>query len=209
MVLLLVLMTLVVIFAIEATVYVHQRTQAKTLATGELTSSVYFHPGHTWISFQPNGEVKIGIDKFLREILGNFDEVIVPSKGRRIKQNQPLFTIIKNGKAVHFVSPIDGVVISHNSSMEDGKKSEYIRDHMLTFRPTNIRTNLRKMKNYQESEGWFRQEFARFVDFASVHMNPSGLGLTMADGGKYKKGIVEHMDTLVLESFNKEFLSAS
>jgi len=178
---------------------------AKTLAAGGLSKSVYFHPGHTWASFQPNGVAKIGLDRFLRDFLGKFEEIIVPSVGRRIKQGQPIFTIVSGGKQVHVVSPLDGVVVDANLNPADGL--EYKADHMLTIRPTRIDADLRSMKGYEEAENWLVLEYARFKDFIACNMNPfKGMGVTLADGGFHVDGILEKMDKETLETFNEEFL---
>lgn len=208
MVLLLVLLTLAVFAAVATQRYYTQKTTAKSLASGGLTSSVYFHPGHSWVNFQSTGRAKIGIDRFLREVLGEFDEIIVPSNGRVIKQGQPVLTFISSGKQVDVVSPIDGVVVDANLSPADNIR--YETDYVLTVRPTKIKSNLRTMTMYCDAEGWFALEYARLRDFVVSCMNPfKGMGITMADGGHFNENvstILAKMDKSTLRTFNTEFL---
>jgi hypothetical protein len=208
MVLLLVLLTLVVFAVVAIQMRQHQKATAKSLASGGLTSSLYFHPGHSWVNFQPTGIAKIGIDRFLRDLVGQFDEIIVPSKGRVFRQGQPILTIVSKGKQLHIPSPIDGVVVDSNLSPSDGIK--YETDHMITIRPTRIKANLLAMTNYVGSEGWLALEYERLRDFVASYMNPfKGMGITMADGGQFNKNlyeVLEKMDKPTLRTFNTEFL---
>jgi len=208
MVLLLVLLTLVVFAAVAAQRYYTQKATAKSLASGGLATSVYFHPGHSWVNFQPTGKAKIGVDRFLRDILGKFDEIIVPSNGRTVKQGQPILTFVSNGKQVHVVSPIDGVVVDANTAPADGFR--YETDYVLTIRPTKIKSNLRKMTNFIASEGWLASEYEQLRDFVAFSMNPfKGMGVTMADGGHFNENVsvlLAKMDKPTLKAFNAEFL---
>jgi glycine cleavage system H lipoate-binding protein len=205
MVLILIITTLAMIGIVATYKTMYQKTRAKNLASGGVVSGVYFHPGHTWVRFTEDGGARIGIDQFLRNVLGEFEEIIVPSSGRRIKQGEPLLTVVKGGKQAHLSSPIDCVIIDNNHSMEDGLR--YENDYVLSVKPTRIDYNLPKMKNYVESEDWFCREYARFKDFITTKMFPMGkVGLTMADGGFHVDGVFEKMDEATLKSFNQEFL---
>jgi hypothetical protein len=200
---------MLVVFAAVATQrYYTQKTTAKSLASGGLASSLYFHPGHTWVNFQPTGFAKIGIDRFLREFLGKFEEVILPSAGRFIRQGDHLFTVVRGDKQLHIASPIDGVVSEANLS-PDGSK-EYSGDYLLVMRPTKIVPNLRVMTNYVESEGWLALEYEKLRDFVACFMNPfKGMGVTMADGGHFNEqfsSVLPKLDKQTLKFFNKEFL---
>jgi glycine cleavage system H lipoate-binding protein len=200
MVLVLVFATLMIIATVGAFHYFREKAHVRLLAT----NGAYFHKGHAWVNFQESGLAKIGIDKFLRNVLGKFDEILVPSKGRVFKQGQVLMTISREGKDVNIVSPIDGVVVGTNFKPSDEKAFE--NDHLLVIRPTHSYNNIASMKESKEAELWIKSEFVRFKDFVVAHMTPSEVGLTMADGGKHVDEIITHMDKATLKVFNEEFL---
>jgi len=207
MVLLLVVATLLVILGVGAYLVTRQKRLARALAADETTGGIYFHPGHTWASFQPTGMAKVGIDRFLREILGGFEDVSLPSAGRSVKQGQVLLTLNKGNRQVHVVSPLDGVVCAANHRTAEEAEFSYKDDYLLLVRPTRLKENMAQMKGYREADGWLRAEFARFRDFITFRMgNLAEVGATLADGGEHMEGIVEKMDEATLKAFTEAFL---
>jgi glycine cleavage system H lipoate-binding protein len=207
MVLLLAVATLIVILGIGAYLVTREKRLARALAADESTGGIYFHPGHTWASFLPTGMAKVGIDRFLREVLGRFEDVLLPSAGRSVKQGQVVLTLIKGGRQVHVVSPLDGVVCATNPRSAEGPEFSFKDDYLLLVRPTRLKENMAQMKGYREADGWFRAELARFKDFITFRMgNLAEVGATLADGGEHMEGIVEKMDEATLKAFTEAFL---
>jgi len=208
MVLLLAILTLTVLVGIGIYLGWRQRRIAQTLAYEKRTEGLYFHPGHLWASFQPTGIAKVGIDRFLRGILGRIEDVILPSSGRYIKQGQVILTVAgQGGRQLHLVSPLDGVVCATNPHPTQGEEISYRNDYLLLIRPTGLSTNLARMKGANEAEGWFRSEIARFKDFITLRMGTlQEVGATLADGGSHTDGIVEKMDEATLKAFTESFL---
>lgn len=208
MVLLLAILTLTVLVGIGIYLGWRQRRIAQTLAYEKRTEGLYFHPGHLWASFQPTGIAKVGIDRFLRDILGRIEEVILPSAGRYVKQGQVILTVSgKGGRQVHLVSPLDGVVCATNPHSAGADDISYKNDYLLLIRPTGLSADLARMKGAQDAEGWFRAELGRFKDFITLRMgNLQEVGATLADGGSHTEGIIEKMDEATVKAFTESFL---
>jgi glycine cleavage system H lipoate-binding protein len=208
MVALLAVLTLAMFVGIGIYMGWRQRRMARTLAYEKVREGLYFHPGHVWASFQPTGIAKVGIDRFLRGILGRVEEVILPSAGRYVKQGQVVMTVSgSGGRQVHLVSPLDGVVCATNPHPAEGGEISYRNDYLLLIRPTGLSENLSRMKGAEEAEGWFRTELARFKDFITCRMgNLQEVGATLADGGSHTEGIIEKMDEATLTAFTESFL---
>jgi glycine cleavage system H lipoate-binding protein len=207
MVLLLSVTTLVVFVGVGVYMTSRQKSLARALAADEATGGVWFHPGHMWAAFQPDGVAKVGIDRFLRGVLGRIDDVILPSEGRSVKQGQLLLTVVHGGRQLHLVSPLDGVVRATNPLRAQGMESSYKDDYLVVIRPTRLKANMEQMKGYREEDGWFRSELARFKDFATLRMGTlQEVGATLADGGVHADGIVEKMDEATIKAFTEMFL---
>ncbi len=210
MVLLLAILTLALFVGIGIYMGWRQRRKAQALAAdqGQGMDGLYFHPGHVWANFQPTGIAKVGIDRFLRGVLGRIEEVILPSTGRYVKQGQVIMTVSgKGGRQVHLVSPLDGVVCAANPRPPEGDEVSYRNDYLLLIRPTGVSANLSRMKGAREADGWFRAEFARFKEFITLRMgNLQEVGATLADGGEHVEGIFEKMDEATLKAFTESFL---
>ncbi len=46
----------------------------------------FISPEHTWVNIEMNGTVRIGIDDFVRKIIGKFDQVNLPEVGKNISK---------------------------------------------------------------------------------------------------------------------------
>lgn len=175
-----------------------QADMARKLAA-EAGGNVWYHPGHMWADFQADGLAKVGIDKFLRGVLGHIDGVSLPSEGRRVKQGQPLVTVTHGARQVCLVSPLDGEVRSVNPGGKD--------DCLVVLRPTRLKENMARMKGYTEGDGWIRSELDRFKDFITLRMGTlQEVGATLADGGAHVEGIVGKMDEPTFREFTEKFL---
>ncbi|MBE0569745.1 MAG: hypothetical protein IH576_03805 [Deltaproteobacteria bacterium] len=206
MVLLLTVTTLAIFVGGGVYMMTRQKGLARALAADDATGGIWFHPGHMWASFQPDGLARIGIDRFLRGILGHYDDVILPSEGRSVKQGQVLLTVTRGGRQVHLVSPLDGVVCATDNALAKAPNIHY-NGALLVIRPTRLKENMAKMLGALEAEGWFRSELGRFKDFITLRMgNLQEVGATLADGGIHTDGLVEKMDEGTLKAFTESFL---
>ena len=208
MVALLAILTLALLVGIGVYMGWRQGRMARTLADDKVAEGLYFHPGHVWASFQPTGIAKVGIDRFLRGILGRIEDAILPSAGRYVKQGQVVMTVTgKGGRQVHLVSPLDGVVCATNPAPGEGDGASFEADYLLLVRPTGLTANLARMRGAEEAEGWLRAELARFKDFLTLRVgNVAEVGATLADGGSHTEGIIEKMDEATVKAFTESFL---
>jgi glycine cleavage system H lipoate-binding protein len=208
MVALLAVLTLALFVGIGIYLGWRQRGMARTLAEDKGTEGLYFHPGHMWARFEPTGMAKVGIDRFLRGILGGIEDVILPSSGRYVKQGQVIMTVAgRGGRQVHLISPLEGVVCAANPHPAEGEENAYKHDYLLLIRPTGLSADLARMTGAAEAEGWFRAELARFKDFITFRMGTlQEVGATLADGGSHTEGIIEKMDEETLKAFTESFL---
>lgn len=199
MVLILSVTTLVIFAGIGLYMRSQQKGMARKLAS-EAGGNVWYHPGHMWANFQDDGLAKVGIDKFLRDVLGRIDDVTLPSEGRRVKQGQPFLSVTHDGREVSLVSPLDGEVRSVNPA---GKDDGYL----VVLRPTHLKANMKRMKGHGEAGGWINSELQRFKDFITLRMGTlQEVGVTLADGGVHTEGIVGKMDEATFKDFTEKFL---
>ena len=84
-----------------------------------LPAGYYLHPGHTWVSIQEDGEVRIGIDDFAWQMLGfpDPDTIRFPLVGKAVCQGQAALTVRKKDVRAVFPSPVTGVVTAVNAAV--------------------------------------------------------------------------------------------
>ena len=175
-----------------------------------LPGGVFLHPGHTWAHLELTGEARVGIDDFIRMIMGKVDGVLLPRKGSSVQQGGKLLTLVKGKRQMDVASPLDGVVQVVNDyvalSPERITRDPYQAGWILEIRPTKLLKNIRRLRVGAEASQWFEKELERFSEFIDRNMErPAEVGVTARDGGLYLTGIVEEMDDALFEKLTRTF----
>ena len=58
-----------------------------------IPGGAFISEGHCWLTLEPDGKVKIGIDDFAKKVLGKIDHIEYPNLGMSVKAGQSLFSI--------------------------------------------------------------------------------------------------------------------
>lgn len=176
-----------------------------------LPGGVFLHGGHTWAHLELSGEVKIGMDAFARGILGRIDRLELPAWGQTVRQGEPAFAVLQDGKRIDLVSPVDGVVCAVNEEAGPdpaGARGEPYREGwILAVRPSNLIQNLKRLRIAADASAWLEKELRDFSEFLSLYRpRPQGVGVTLPDGGVQAAGVVESMDGEILQMVIRRFL---
>ncbi len=217
MVFLLVLLTIVVVILFQLLLEngkgIHAAAPARAnAATDTSPGHLFVHDGHTWARLDTSGEAKVGIDHFLMKIIGGADSVSLPASGRSVRQGERVFSILRGGKEIGLVSPIEGVIASVNEkadlNAEAARKEPYKEAWLFTIKPKNLSGSLRNVRSIESASGWFDGEIRRFSSFL-VANSPyfAGVGATMQDGGTYPAGIIDQMNEEQVRVFESRFLA--
>lgn len=171
---------------------------------------LFYHSGHTWAYLDPSGEANVGMDDFAQGIVGKIERIEFPLPGARLRQGERAFTVVQKNKKVDFVSPLDGVVRTVNEAVTRDtdliKRFPYTRGWLLTVEPTELISNLKRLKVGREALEWLEKEGKRFVEFLALHSaRPQEVGVTMLDGGLYAEGVIENVDGELLHLLIKKF----
>ena len=219
MVALLVILTIVVALAIDSLVLARQRRTVAASAPLPIVAmkvpqppqGVFLDTAHTWLRITSDGRLRVGIDDFLAEAVGNVDRIEVPAQGTSVERGAPLFTLFVKGRKLVIPSPASGTVMSANDkALRDPSAvvrdpygagwvaSIWTRDHHAAITPLRIGA---------AATHFLREELHRLADF----MVPSGSMArvpVMADGGLPGKGSAACLDDKAWESFSRQFVNA-
>ncbi len=89
-----------------------------TLVGGfRVPENLRYHPGHTWALSESPSLVRVGIDDFASKLIGKIESVSLPQRGTWVRQGQKIWSIVKDGKKVDMVSPIEGSVTDINEEL--------------------------------------------------------------------------------------------
>ncbi len=168
-------------------------------------AGVFLHKGHTWAHLDVSGEAKVGIDEFARGIIGRIDRVASPAIGSRVAQGEKLFSAYQGKERIDFVAPLSGVVRQVNE--EAGTVPSARPVWLLSLEPTNLVSEIKRLRIAAETSKWLDTEMRRFAEFLAAHApRPLGLGATLPDGGVHVDGIFEELDEAARIAFVKGFL---
>jgi glycine cleavage system H protein len=159
------------------------------LSRSDIKGSLLYHPGHTWVKVEKADEVRVGLDCFLRKILGKVNVIVLPLPGRRCHRGENLCSIIQEDGILRIVSPVSGSVLSVNQQLKE-EPNPIIQDplgdgFLLTLKPKNLQRDQRYLFFGETALSWYQKEWER-LKTAVISELPHGderVGMTMQDGG--------------------------
>ncbi|MEW5976885.1 MAG: hypothetical protein AB1898_13860 [Acidobacteriota bacterium] len=230
MVVIFVILTIAAFIAVDALV---QRSRARArsasvLGAVEVGASVpraafanltvpgglFLNDNHTWLGLDATGKAKVGLDDFVRRVLGHIEHIELPKPGQEVKQGEELFAVRQGKRKAVFMAPIDGVVTGINTHLlaepTAVETDPYRSGWVCTLSPRNVATGLRRLAIAEEARAWLNAEVQRFKEFMSSRPVPQpALGQVMQDGGQLAQGVLEFMDDDTWDLFNVEFLGST
>lgn len=194
---------------------VHLITPSTAASTSKyefnVPAGVFISPSHTWVSLELNGIVRIGIDDFTQKILGEIDNIALPSKGQKAKKGEPLFSIKHGVRTITFPSPVSGKIVSANINLNDHieylNMKPYELGWMCSIEPTNLNEDLHTLKIGSDTVSWYQKEIDKF------HGTIKGISLKKAEAKTVSEGNAdvrsEQPEDEIWEVFSNSFLQLS
>src|SRR5664279_246044 len=125
----------------------------------------FLSPGHAWVRIEPEGQVRIGIDDFMRKALGTVKEVVLPERGKTVRQGETLFTLKAAAGVVHVASPLTGRIEHDNAGLKSDPGeltlSPYDRGWVCLMTPSDLASELSTLKIGKPIIDWYQDEILR------------------------------------------------
>lgn len=129
-------------------------------------SGIFIAPEHTWVSIEMDGTARIGIDDFVRKILGKIDKVELPELEKKIKKGEALFRITRENQQFDFPTPVSGKVTMINTEHIDHPEwfvaKPFELSWMCCIEPLNLSDDLHSLKIGQGTIAWYEKEIEKF-----------------------------------------------
>jgi glycine cleavage system H lipoate-binding protein len=174
----------------------------------KVPDSVALSKGHMWIRKNKHGLVEVGTDEFISKSLGNItiqNNLVI---GKEVKRGDVLIEGILKNKKIKFLSPINGVVKSINSTSSDAVNSEPYSNWNVELSSGEFIPGKGLFLSGRDALNWLKQEFIKLDNFLmEKSVRPELAGVTMYDGGKVVEGVSGMLIKDIAEDFEKEFLS--
>lgn len=180
----------------------------------EIPSGVYFDKTHTWSFMEKDGRVKVGIDDFMQQVTGKYTNVKMKKPGDRIMKNEPLVTLVQDGKQIEIYAPISGIIKEINEDLvtdaSEINKSPYSEGWIYSIEPSNWQREISFMKMADSYKDWLKKEFARLKDFLAVAINAENeKQVAFQEGGEMANNVLSELGPRVWEDFQKKFIDTS
>lgn len=170
----------------------------------EVPENVRYHAGHTWALSESRDMVRVGIDDFASKLIGKIESISLPQRGRWVRQGQKIWTIIRDGKSVDMVSPIEGTITDVNEAVaknpELARKDPYGDGWLLKVQAPDAKINFRNLLGGALARLWTENAALR------LHQRmPVAAGALAQDGGVAVDDITAHLPDEEWAALTKEF----
>lgn len=163
-----------------------------------------YHPGHTWALEESPHLVRVGMDDFAARLIGQAQSILLPQRGKWIRQGQPLVTVLRDGVETKMVSPMEGVVANINEVvLKDPSlslKDPYGEGWLITVEAPDALTNFRNLLGGAAARNWMEEAAARLRTRI-----PSLVGAVAQDGGLAEADLTKHMPDPDWNALTREF----
>ncbi len=170
----------------------------------EVPENVRYHAGHTWALAESRELVRVGMDDFASKLIGKIDSITLPQRGRWVRQGQKIWTILRDGKSVDMVSPIEGTITDVNDAVVNNpdlaRKDPYGDGWLVTVQAPDSKLNFRNLLSGTLARLWTEDSALRLRG-----RMPAFAGALAQDGGVAVDDLTPHMPDEDWAALTKEF----
>lgn len=132
-----------------------------------IPGGVFVAPGHTWLTIEHNGQIRVGIDDFSQKIIDTIDSIEPPQHGQKVKKGDTLFTIMQGARRFSFKSPVTGTVDEVNAKLIDQieliKTLPYRIGWVCSIDARNLIPELQNLKIGEDAVKWYQEEIDKYT----------------------------------------------
>ena len=169
----------------------------------EIPQGYCFHLGHTWVMKEGTDDARVGVDKFVANLIGKIDHVDVCGADRWVRQGQKLITLTTNGTTIDLVSPVEGVVTAINSDAIENPSlitdDPYSNGWIAVVKSPDLKVNQRNLIQGSMVAPWMQNNLTRLNGMLA----PSPA--LAQDGGSPINGLLPQLPADLRRKVVKEF----
>ncbi len=175
-----------------------------------LPGGVFISAGHVWANVTVPGLVRVGVDDFVRKMIGRVDAVELPTKGIAVKRGERLFLIRQGERSATFLSPITGSIHAVNADLAQNllwlEKQPYEKGWICSLKPAQLSKELDDLKIGDKAATWYEQEIRRIRELLTREDEGTE---RQPEEGQLVEGQLEEMDDKLWRKFVESFLATA
>jgi glycine cleavage system H protein len=172
-----------------------------------LPESVWFHPGHTWAEPAGKGRFRLGLDDFAQKLLGPPALIALPAIGKRLRRDEPGWSVEAGGHRFDLPAPIAGRVVARNeAALRDPglvTGDPYGTGWLLEVEAPRWGSGARSLLRGRRAQRWL----SRVEGALRLRMSPE-VGAVLQDGGVPVSGIARALAIQDWDELARELLAA-
>jgi glycine cleavage system H protein len=145
--------------------------------------NVSYHFGHSWLTAERKGVVRVGADEFAAALVGKVDRIELPKPGQWIRQGQKVLSFFRDGQKTEMVSPTEGEVLQVNAEVLNNpallRQDPYGRGWLMSVHVPDEENTGRNLVPKGLIRQWMRDAAERLYG-----LQPALAGAVAADGGR-------------------------
>jgi len=154
----------------------------------QFPKDVYYHNGHAWAKLEGGNRVRVGLDDFTQQVMGDIEDIEIPSIGSQLKQGEVAWKLRQGNRKLSQLAPLGGTVVELNEKViKDpslANASPYEKGWILKIQPKAFSEEMPElMDSFQ-----FQVHFDRLKAKLRSSFNHQSLGMVYGDGGEVIKG---------------------
>ncbi len=132
-----------------------------------IPGGAFISEGHCWVTLEPDGTGKVGIDDFAKKLLGKIDDIEYPNLGMKVTAGQSLFSIRLGKRTIAFEAPISGQVTRINKYLGENlgslEATPYGQNWICIIDADDFDGELKKLKIGKSAVSFYQAEIDRFL----------------------------------------------
>jgi glycine cleavage system H lipoate-binding protein len=169
----------------------------------EIPQDYCFHLGHTWVTKEGANDARVGVDKFVTNLVGKIDRIEVRGTDRWVRQGQKLITLSSDGSSMDLLSPVEGVVMAVNDDvLRDPSlvtNDPYENGWIALVKSPDLKINQRNLIQGPMVASWMQNNIARL----NAMLSPTPA--LAQDGGGPISGLFSQLTPELQQKVVKEF----
>ena len=155
---------------------------------------IYYHRGHAWVKLEEGNRIKIGLDDFTQQVMGDIEGIEIPSAGGTLNQGEVAWKIRHGKWKLSQLAPLGGTVVEVNEKLKKdptlANRSPYEEGWILKIQTKGLNMEMPKLMNSLQFKVYFDQDKAKLMS----SFNNQTLGTVYGDGEEVIKGAATKLD---------------
>jgi glycine cleavage system H lipoate-binding protein len=160
----------------------------------QFPEDVYYHSGHAWMKPDGGDRIRIGLDDFTQQVMGDIDDIEIPPIGGKLNQGEVAWKVRHGERKLSQLAPLGGTVVEINEKLRRdptlANHSPYEEGWILKIQTKALNKEMPELMNSFQFKAYFDQCKANLMSC----FNTQTLGLAYGDGEEVIKGVASKLD---------------